>query len=329
MSLTHEARSTEPGLTREVKYQLRCPRCHEQIGTFGIGANVYACTRCPFKITCERDVWRALLPERKAYFARFVEDYEFIREREGRGSKDARYYLALPDRDLTGCNRGQWAIRARTFRYIERRILPQIGPRLNARLRILDLGAGNGWMSYRLARQGHSPVALDLITNEQDGLGAAEHYATHLPFLFPRIQAELENIPFADSQFDVSIFNASFHYSECYETTLGEALRCTRAGGLVLIADTAWYPDEESGERMLAERCAAFVKRYGFPSDEIPSQEYLTDKRLRRLEGRFGIRWQTYAPYYGLRWQLRPWLAKLRSARTPSQFRIYAARVVR
>ncbi|MGC2403231.1 MAG: class I SAM-dependent methyltransferase [Acidobacteriaceae bacterium] len=268
------------------------------------------------------------MPEREAYFARFVEDYEFIREREGRGSKNAKYYLALPDRDLTGSNRRQWAVRARTFRYIERKILPHIGPRLNARLRILDLGAGNGWMSYRLARQGHSAVAVDLITNEQDGLGAAQHYASHLPFLFPRIQAELDNIPLADNQFDVAIFNASFHYSECYEKTLAEALRCTRPGGMVLVADTAWYADEESGERMLAERRASFVKRFGFPSDEIPSLEYLTDGRLRQLEDRFGIRWQTHTPYYGLRWQLRPWLAKLRHARTPSQFRIYTARVV-
>jgi ubiquinone/menaquinone biosynthesis C-methylase UbiE len=329
MPVTHETRSAEPGLTSESKFQLRCPRCHGQIGSIGISDNAYLCTRCPFKITCERGVWKALLPEREAYFARFVEDYEFIRAREGRGSKDAKYYLALPDRDISGRNRGQWLIRARTFHYIESQILPHIGSRLNARLRVLDLGAGNGWMSYRLTRQGHSAVAVDLITNEQDGLGAAEHYASHLPFLFPRIQAELDNIPFADHQFDVAIFNASFHYSECYEKTLGEALRCTRPGGTVLIADTAWYPDEESGKRMLSERRAGFQKRFGFPSDEIHSMEYLTDERLQRLEQRFGIHWQTYAPYYGLRWQLRPWLAKLRNARTPSQFRIYSARVVR
>ena len=40
-------------------------------------------------------------------------------------------------------------------------------------LRILDLGAGNGWMSYRLALQGHLPIAVDLLTNDRDGLGAA------------------------------------------------------------------------------------------------------------------------------------------------------------
>jgi ubiquinone/menaquinone biosynthesis C-methylase UbiE len=327
MSVMHESLSAELAGTSHSQFLLRCPRCHRVIGALESASTFHACPHCPFRIPCEGGVWRALLPERAAYFSRFVEDYEFIRAREGRGSSSAEYYLALPDQDLSGQNRRQWAIRARTFHYIERRILSQVQPGRKDRLRILDLGAGNGWMSYRLARLGHSTVALDLIANEQDGLGAAQHYASHLPALFPRVQAELANLPFADHQFDVAIFNASFHYSESYETTLAEAMRCTRPGGLVLIADTAWYPDEVSGERMLAERTAAFVKRFGFPSNEIPSQEYLTDQRLRCLEDRFGIRFQVHKPYYGIRWQLRPWLARLRQARTPSQFRIYAAQV--
>ena len=111
-------------------------------------------------------------------------------------------------------------------------------------------------MSYRLAKQGHAPVAVDLMTNDQDGLAAAEHYKQSLPSLFPRFQAELDNLPFADGQFDLVIFNASFHYSENYEKTMAEALRCTRRNGTVIIADTPWYRDEKSGRRMLEERRA-------------------------------------------------------------------------
>ncbi len=48
----------------------------------------------------------------------------------------------------------------------------------------------------------------------------------------------------------------------------------------MLIADTPWYSDELSGRRMLEERRAFFVKRFGFPSDELKSLEYLTDQRL-------------------------------------------------
>ncbi len=120
-------------------------------------------------------------------------------------------------------------------------------------------------------------------------MGAAKHYKQRLPSLFPRFQAELDNLPFADGQFDLVIFNASFHYSENYEKTLAEALRCARRNGTVLIADTPWYSDERSGRRMLEERRALFIKRYGFPSDELKSLEYLTDQRLERMEQRFGI----------------------------------------
>jgi SAM-dependent methyltransferase len=306
--------------------RLRCPQCGNSIGDLPGSHVALTCSGCNLNMPCRRGVWQTLSPEREAHFARFVDEYQRIRAYEGRGSSSDDYYLAIPYRDLSGRNSWQWAIRARTFRYIERKILPGIITPARPALRILDLGAGNGWMSYRLAKQGHAPIAVDLMTNDQDGLEAAEHYKHSLPSLFPRFQAELDNLPFADNQFDLVIFNASFHYSENYEKTMSEALRCTRKNGSVLIADTPWYADEHSGRRMLEERCASFVTRYGFPSDGLSSLEYLTDQRLARTESWLGIHWRVHQPYYGIRWQMRPWLAKLRRKRTPSHFRIYVAK---
>src|SRR3546814_11906422 len=79
---------------------------------------------------------------------------------------------------------------------------------------VLDLGAGNCWMSYRLSLAGYRPCAVDLLTNDSDGMGAARHYRAHLPALFPRFQASFGQLPFADDQFDAAVFNASFPYSE-------------------------------------------------------------------------------------------------------------------
>jgi SAM-dependent methyltransferase len=274
-------------------------------------------------------IWRALPPKRAEYFERFMREYRFIREAEGRGSASTECYLALPYRDLTGRNTAQWAIRSQTYRFLERAILPKIESRNARDLNILDLGAGNGWMSYRLSVRGHLPVAVDLLTSELDGLAAATHYQRKLTRLFPRFQAELNRLPFADSQFDVAIFNASFHYSEDYRESLGETLRCLRPGGYVIIADTAWYRNERSGQQMVAERQEAFVHHYGFPSDGVRSLEYLTDERLADLEHHFGIRWHTYSPFYGVRWAMRPIVAKLRGRREPSRFRIYVAEVAK
>jgi SAM-dependent methyltransferase len=311
--------------------RLQCPQCRGRIEPIVtpdtlVGGRL-RCSDCLFVLRKENGIWKALPPAREAHFRRFMEEYQIVRAAEGRGSEDAEYYLALPHRDVSGHNASQWTIRAKSFRYIEGKILPAIEATHPGAMKILDLGAGNGWMSYRLALRGHHPAAVDLLTNDADGLAAAVHFQQRLPGLFERVQAELDHLPFTDNQFDTAIFNASFHYSENYEETLGEAIRCLAAHGTVIIADTAWYGRDESGRQMVTERRSAYTSRYGFPSDGIHSLEYLTNERLLSLERHFGLCWQVYSPFYGLRWATRPLLAKLKGKREPSRFRIYVAEV--
>lgn len=296
--------------------QLRCAQCEAAIEDL-------RCLRCSFEIKDRDGVLCALPPERVAHYARFIADYERIRAAEGRSADGGDFYLALPYRDLTGNNSKQWLIRARSFDHMLRHILQS---ELKDGAKILDLGAGNGWMSYRLALAGFAPLAVDLLTNKHDGLGAAEHYHGALPEMFPRFQAEMMHLPFADAQFDAVIFNASFHYVEDAETAVKEALRCVRSRGFVVICDTPWYAREASGRQMIEERRAAFLKAYGTASDSISSVEFLTTERLSRLERNLSIRWTTYSPGYGFKWAMRPLMAKLRRRREPSRFRIYVTR---
>jgi SAM-dependent methyltransferase len=284
------------------------------------------CGICLTQVRNEEGIWTALSPQRREYFRKFVDEYQQVRAAEGRGSHNDAYYLALPFRDLSGRNQQQWSIRSRTYNYLQRYILPRL-ERVTPTLDVLDLGAGNGWLDYRLALRGHRPAAVDLLTNVADGLGAASRYFQYLQNPFARFQAEFSRLPFSDSQFDCAIFNASFHYAEDYEQTLGEAIRCLRPGGWIVIADSPWYQKEESGEQMLSERRQHFTSQYGFPSDSITSQEYLTDARLDRLAKRFELKWEMHRPYYGLRWSLRPLVARMKRKRQPSEFRIYMARV--
>jgi SAM-dependent methyltransferase len=292
-----------------------------------MSSGMRVCAKCMNKTHLKDGIWCALPPHRFEHFRKFISEYQLIRAAEGRGSTQAEYYLGLPYEDLSGRNSDQWNIRAHTFQTIEKRILTPLAKFNGRPLRILDLGAGNGWMSYRLAIRGHFPIAVDLLTNSFDGLGAAIHYSTQIHPLFPRVQAELDWIPFASSSFDVAIFNASFHYSEDYQRTFAEALRCIRPGGSVVIADTPWYEKEDSGKRMVAEKHDRFASIYGFPSDSVPSLEYFTPDRLHRLQNAFGLKWSCIRPFYGFRWALRPVRAKLKRRRPPSQFHIYVAQV--
>jgi SAM-dependent methyltransferase len=313
-------------LCASASLELRCWCCTVPIGPLiPEPQSAYVCPECSNATPCDDGIFRSLSPIGRRGFERFIAEYESIRASEQRGSLDAAYYLALPFRDLTGKLSHQWKIRARTFQHIVREIVPPLAARLDRPLDILDLGAGNGWLSYRLSIQGHRPVAVDLLTNDRDGLGAARHYAAHLPRMFPRVQADLNHLPFASSTFDLAIFNASFHYAEDFAYTLGEALRCVRTGAPVVIADTPWYREERSGLEMVAEKRAHFLKTYGFASDALQSQEFVTPERLQALARALEVQWRVLKPWYGLDWAMRPLRAKLQGRRTPSKFHIFVA----
>jgi ubiquinone/menaquinone biosynthesis C-methylase UbiE len=253
---------------------------------------------------------------------RFLEEYRQIRYAEGRGSDNPDYYLALPYADLSGANSAAWAMRARTYRYFETKLLAPFERRAGRPLDILDLGAGNGWMSYRLSLRGHQPWALDIFKDSRDGLLAAKNY----PKPFPLIEAEFDHLPFPASSFDLAIYNSSLHYSVNYRSTLIEAKRCLRRDGRVVVLDSPIYRRYEHGRQMVDERHANFFSRYGFRSDAIPSIEFLDEPALEKLANELSIRWTVHRPWYGWRWHLRPWHARLHKRRPPSRFWILIGR---
>ena len=129
-------------------------------------------------------------------------------------------------------------------------------------------------------------------------------------------------MPFPDAEADAAIFNASLHYSTDYRATLAEALRVLRPGGALLVLESPIYRREESGRRMVEERHADFARRFGTRSESLPSREFLTWTMLDELARDLGISWRTVTPWYGWRWAMRPWLARLKRKREPSRFAI-------
>ncbi|HLY59150.1 MAG TPA: class I SAM-dependent methyltransferase [Terriglobia bacterium] len=303
---------------------LSCPGCHAGVGFLSPNetSTPKECPSCGFMIRRVKGIWRAMTPSSEDKFRQFVREYQAIRLKEARGAGGAHYFLALPYKDVTGRNSWQWKIRGRSFRHLERIIFPQLEKQFSQPMDILDVGAGNCWMSYRLAQRGHRAVAVDLVDNDLDGLSAARHYLSFLRGHFPRFQAEMDCLPFARTQFDLVVFNASLHYSECYSRTLKEALRCLRRPGHVLIVDSPFYSCESSGRAMVEEKRAQFEKRFGFRSNSIASQEFLTRDILECLGKQHGIRWEFHEPWYGLGWAMRPWRAKILGRREPAKFLI-------
>src|SRR5438093_8459185 len=100
--------------------------------------------------------------------AQFTREYTTVRRAEGWGSADRAYYQALPFVDLTGRFPAIWRIRARSYATFVSQVVEPMERR--GTLRILDLGAGNGWLSNRLTQRGYSVTAIDLLDASLDGL---------------------------------------------------------------------------------------------------------------------------------------------------------------
>jgi ubiquinone/menaquinone biosynthesis C-methylase UbiE len=286
-----------------------CPRCQGPLQK--ISDHQLHCPTDNLSFQQVNGIWKFLIPERESHYARFINDYEKIRNLEGRHSQDSSYYRSLPFRDLSGRFSGDWRIRAVSYKILERIITPG--------MKVIDLGAGNGWLSNRLAAHGCEVHAVDLLLNAEDGLGAWKYYEKK----FTPVQAEFSKLPFVNDGASLVIFNASFHYAEDYQEVLKEALRVIEPQGRVIIMDSPVYHHEESGERMVNERKAAFLSQYGFASDALQSKNYITYQQMEQLGKSTGIQWKHLRPFYGIRWALRPWLANLRDRREPAEFGLW------
>jgi SAM-dependent methyltransferase len=289
-----------------------CPRCQSNLQK--TSDQEFQCLVDHLSFRQVDGVWRFLLPQRESHYAQFIKDYETIRSREGRQSKDPSFYRSLPYKDTSGRFSADWRIRAVSFQFLER-MLP-------ARSTVIDLGAGNGWLSNRLASAGHEAYAVDLLLNEEDGLGAWKFYQNK----FIPVQAEFSKLPFADGFASQLIFNASFHYSENYEETLLEALRVIQSNGMIIVMDSPVYHSAQSGEKMVQERKSKFLAQYGFASDSLHSKNYITHDQMKALGEKLGIHWRHIQPFYGIHWLLRPWWARLRSHREPAEFGLWVGR---
>lgn len=292
-------------------FALACPRCHTPLPP-AANANSLTCPQDGLTFEQSDGIWRFLLPERATYLSQFMQEYEQVRRAEGWGGPDAAYYRALPFVDRSGRYPAIWRIRAQSYRVLLKRLLPAKTPPQH----ILDLGAGNGWLSNRLAQAGHTVAAVDLMVNATDGLGTHCYYdAAYLP-----LQAEFNHLPLAEAQVDVAIFNGSFHYATNYERTLQEVLRVLRPQGHIVIMDSPLYRDGRSGQQMVQERQESFAEQYGFRGMALPHENYLTPDRLAQVASALSLQWQVIKPFYGWRWASRPWLARLRGHREPARF---------
>lgn len=241
----------------------------------------------------------------------FTQGYQRIRRAEGYTDRGAAYYRGLPDHPADDPDSAIWKIRRKSFARLKRllaRTLPAGGT-------VLDLGSGNGWLSHRLAALGYRPMGVDINTDPDDGLAAVRHYA----LTWPAVLGSFDRLPLRDDGVDMAVFNGSLHYSEDIAATLAEAFRVLRPGGLIVIMDTPIYSDPASGATMMEARRAHHDATHGIATG-LAMAGFLTWDEIGRWTQRFSISIDVVRPWYGLRWALRPLIARLLRSREPATF---------
>jgi methylase of polypeptide subunit release factors len=251
-----------------------------------------------------------------ARYAEFLAQYQRVRADEGWGGMSAAYYQRLPEVDVTDRQHAIWSLRQQHYQAFIHRILMPLEQKQPGPLAILDVGAGNGWLSNQLSARGHHVAAIDINTDIRDGLGAHVNYECR----FLSIQAEFERLPFIAGQADLVVFNGAFHYAPDDRTVLSEALRVLKPSGQIILMDSPCYSDPASGAAMLHEHEQAVLHRYGFAMHAPTGVGYLTWQRLDELVAGLGCARRITWTVPAWRRSLRRARARLRMKREAAQF---------
>jgi SAM-dependent methyltransferase len=265
-----------------------CPVCRAELQVEDITASCRQCAAC---FRNEAAIWEFIPEDRLVYYRRFLEEYRLVRESQGWGETRAEYFQRLPVVKLSDPRVGIWRRRGLSYADLLRNVIDPSERELRRQLDIVDAGAGNCWLSFRLVERGHNVVSVDLSADQVDGLGAHRWYGESSTQLLP-VRAEFDHLPFCERTADIVIFNASLHYSGSYETTLAESLRVLRPAGRVVVMDSPVYHDAGSGRAMVEEREREFEKSFGFRSNSLDSEGFLTHDRLGELAQRLNVRWR-------------------------------------
>lgn len=130
-------------------------------------------------------------------------------------------------------------------------ILPLLKKHLNNGDKICDLGCGDGYASFQLAKEGFHVTGVDVSGNM---IEKAKKRAEELPLTF--IKEDISVLPFLDGTFDAVMAINSLEWTENPFKVLNEIKRVLKKDGLLCIAilgPTA-MPRMNSYRRLLGEK---------------------------------------------------------------------------
>ncbi len=223
--------------------------------TKNAGARALLCQTCHTIFVVSGGIPHLLKPDRAVALEKFCTQYDAVRLQEGWANENPEFYLQLPVRDLSGRHVKEWRLRARSFEWLEKWLEKFAAGKP---LRVLEVGAGSGWMSQKLAAH-HQVLACD-VNAGRHGLSAIPPAQRQ----FMAVQAGLDCLPLAGRSFDMIIANASLHYAPNREIFFEQAHRALRPSGKLIVMDSPVYPHQKALQAA-QQRTRAYYAQAGFP----------------------------------------------------------------
>ncbi len=199
--------------------------------------------------------------EKVDYFLKSFENYRDLNKLKITNTK---FYEGLPFSISTS----PWLERQKDVKFISKIIEGKTN------LKILDVGAWNGWLSNYLTKKSHRLVALDLFTDSYDGLGAHKHYKSK----YISIQVYPDEIFRIKDAFDLIIFNRNWAFFQNPQKVFEDAKRILSPNGTILFTGLAFYQNPIIAKKQLEKTNKNFKKSYGIPLLYKNSKGYLTLK---------------------------------------------------
>ncbi|HEY2908462.1 MAG TPA: metalloregulator ArsR/SmtB family transcription factor [Vicinamibacterales bacterium] len=147
------------------------------------------------------------------------------------------------------------------------------------RVKVADLGCGEGYLSIEAARWASKVIAVDRSAAVLKRAKALARRRRMTNIVWKR--GELEKLPIADATIDVALLSQALHHAQQPQRAVAEAARVTAPGGRVLVLDLRTH-EEEWVRAKLGDR------RLGFDDDELNAM--LVEAGLRDVTVRVGAR---------------------------------------
>jgi SAM-dependent methyltransferase len=212
-----------------------CPDCQGPLDADDQAVAAWLCRNCGQRFDVQGRIPVLFRGEEAGRWAAFAGHYREARRDEGWQPLTPQQALALPYGRPPGPSALYWRVRRQSFCELMGSLArhgppPAHGP-------AADLGAGNGWLSYRLAQLGYAVLAVDASRDADWGLGAAaKHYLPRVQFALA--QGDLAHPPLQAGRMALIVLNASLHYVENLEGSLRRMACALKPGGRLVVLDT-------------------------------------------------------------------------------------------